>query len=113
MPKPPAHSASVEWVRLQLVTAATSEPSDHVLLAEVLALRAIVLTLQFALATGETLTPDDDATTDRSRGCRQTPQGTATGLRVRWGVRHERDLGTGGRLRARGRTPSRSGPLRR
>ena len=47
-----------QWVRLQLLTAAMSEPSDHVLLAEVLALRAIVLTLQFALATGEPLTPE-------------------------------------------------------
>jgi hypothetical protein len=46
-----------EWLR-QLVTAAASEPSPTVLLAEVLALRTIVLTVQFALGAGETLTPD-------------------------------------------------------
>jgi hypothetical protein len=47
-----------EWARLRLLAAATSEPADHVLLAEVLALRAILLTLHFALATGEILTPE-------------------------------------------------------
>jgi hypothetical protein len=47
-----------QWVRLQLLTAAMSEPTDHLQLAEELALRAIVLTLQFALATGEPLTPE-------------------------------------------------------
>jgi len=46
-----------EWLR-QVVTAATSEPSPTLLLAEVLALRTIVLTVQFALGAGETLTPD-------------------------------------------------------
>jgi hypothetical protein len=46
-----------EWLR-HVVTAATSEPSPTVLLAEVLALRTIVLTVQFALGAGETLTPD-------------------------------------------------------
>ena len=46
-----------EWLR-QVVTAAASEPSPTVLLAEVLALRTIVLTVQFALGAGETLTPD-------------------------------------------------------
>lgn len=47
-----------EWARPRLLTAATSEPADHVLLAELLALRAILLTLHFALAAGETLTPE-------------------------------------------------------
>ena len=46
-----------EWLR-QVVTAAASEPSPTLLLAEVLALRTIVLTVQFALGAGETLTPD-------------------------------------------------------
>jgi hypothetical protein len=46
-----------EWLR-QVVIAATSEPSPTLLLAEVLALRTIVVTVQFALSTGEPLTPD-------------------------------------------------------
>ena len=46
-----------EWLR-QVVTAAALEPSPTLLLAEVLALRTIVLTVQFALGAGETLTPD-------------------------------------------------------
>jgi hypothetical protein len=46
-----------EWLR-QVVIAATSEPSPTLLLAEVLALRTIVVTVQFALGAGETLTPD-------------------------------------------------------
>jgi hypothetical protein len=46
-----------EWLR-QVVIAATSEPSPTLLLAEVLALRTIVVTVQFALGAGEPLTPD-------------------------------------------------------
>jgi hypothetical protein len=46
-----------EWLR-QVVIAAASEPSPTMLLAEVLALRTIVVTVQFALGAGETLTPD-------------------------------------------------------
>ena len=46
-----------EWLR-QVVTAAASEPSPTLLLAEVLALRTIVVTVQFALSAGEPLTPD-------------------------------------------------------
>jgi hypothetical protein len=46
-----------EWLR-HVVTAATSEPSPTLLLGEVLALRTIVVTVQFALCAGETLTPD-------------------------------------------------------
>ena len=46
-----------EWLR-QVITVTLSEPSPTLLLAEVLALRTIVLTVQFALSAGETLTPD-------------------------------------------------------
>lgn len=46
------HSLS-EWLREVLLGMAAPNPSDHVLLAEVLALRTIVLNLQFAVASGE------------------------------------------------------------
>src|SRR6266853_1412891 len=47
-----------EWVREVLLARVTPRPADEVLLAEVLALRTIVLNLHFALATGETPTAD-------------------------------------------------------
>jgi hypothetical protein len=47
-----------EWVREVLLAMVTSRPADEVLLAEVLALRTIVLNLHFALASGETPTAD-------------------------------------------------------
>jgi len=47
-----------EWAREVLLAAATRRPIEELLLAEVLALRTIVLTVQFALGAGETLTPD-------------------------------------------------------
>jgi hypothetical protein len=48
------------WAQDVLVAAADStRPSlEHILLAELLALRTIVLNLHFALASGEALTPD-------------------------------------------------------
>jgi len=47
-----------EWVRGALLAAATSEPADCIIVAELLALRAILLTLHFAVAAGETLTTE-------------------------------------------------------
>ena len=47
-----------EWVREVLLALVTPRPADEVLLAEVLALRTIVLNLHFALASGETPTAD-------------------------------------------------------
>ena len=47
-----------EWVRDVLLGMVAPQPADHVLLAEVLALRTIVLNLQFAVANGEPLTTD-------------------------------------------------------
>jgi hypothetical protein len=47
-----------EWVRDVLLGMVAPQPADHVLLAEVLALRTIVLNLQFAVTTGEPLTTD-------------------------------------------------------
>lgn len=56
-----AHGQTVgSWAREVLVAAADpASPSlEHVLLAELVALRTIVLNLHFALASGEALTPD-------------------------------------------------------
>jgi len=47
-----------EWVRDVLLATVTPRPADHALLAEVLALRTIVLNLLFALASGDTPTTD-------------------------------------------------------
>jgi hypothetical protein len=47
-----------EWVRDVLLRVAVPKPADHVLLAEILALRTIVLNLQFTVASGEPLTTD-------------------------------------------------------
>ena len=47
-----------EWVRDVLLAVAAPRPADHVLLAELLALRTIVLNLMFAVAGGETPTTD-------------------------------------------------------
>jgi len=47
-----------EWVRGVLLASATPRPADHVLLAEVIALRTIVLNLHFALASGDAPTVD-------------------------------------------------------
>lgn len=44
------------WVRHAVLTAAASESADRVILAELLALRAILLTLHFTVAAGEGLT---------------------------------------------------------
>jgi hypothetical protein len=46
------------WARAVLLEAAAAPRADQVLLAEVLALRAIVLHLQVAVHTGETLTTE-------------------------------------------------------
>ena len=46
------------WTRDVLLTTARSDSPDQVLLAELLAMRAILLTLHFAVAAGETLTAD-------------------------------------------------------
>ena len=46
------------WTRAVLLEAAAAPRADHVLLAEVLALRAIVLFIQVAVHTGETLTTE-------------------------------------------------------
>jgi hypothetical protein len=46
------------WARAVLLEAAAAPRADQVVLAEVLALRAIVLHLQVAVHTGETLTPE-------------------------------------------------------
>jgi L-amino acid N-acyltransferase YncA len=47
-----------EWAREVLLAAATRRPIEELLLGEVAAPRTIVLTVQFALGAGETLTPD-------------------------------------------------------
>ena len=47
-----------EWVRDVLLGMVAPHPAHHVLLAEVLALRTIVLNLQFAVANGEPPTTD-------------------------------------------------------
>lgn len=47
-----------EWVRDVLLGMVAPQPADHALLAELLALRTIVLNMQFAVATGEPLTTD-------------------------------------------------------
>ena len=46
------------WVRHAVLAAAVAEPADRVILAELLALRAILLTWHFTVAVGEPLTPD-------------------------------------------------------
>jgi hypothetical protein len=46
------------WVRDVLLGMVAPQPAAHVLLAEVLALRTIVLNLQFAVASGEPMTSD-------------------------------------------------------
>ena len=51
------HSLS-EWLREVLLGMTAPKPSDHVVVAEVLALRTIVLNLQFAVASGEPPTAD-------------------------------------------------------
>ncbi len=51
------HSLS-EWLRDVLLGMVAPQPADHVILAEVLALRTIVLNLQFAAASGEPPTND-------------------------------------------------------
>jgi hypothetical protein len=51
------HSLS-EWLRDVLLGMVAPQPADHVLLAEVLALRTIVLNLQFAVASGDPPTTD-------------------------------------------------------
>ena len=47
-----------EWVRHTVLAAAVAEPADGIILAELLALRAIVLTLQFSAAAGEPITAE-------------------------------------------------------
>ena len=47
-----------EWLRDVLLGIAAPKPADHVLLAEILALRTILLNLQFAVASGEPPTLD-------------------------------------------------------
>ena len=47
------------WARDALLAAANTAPAVLVLTAEVMALRTIVLTVQYTLAHGETLTPEE------------------------------------------------------
>jgi hypothetical protein len=47
-----------EWVRQVVLAAAAPGPADQVILAELLALRTILLNVHFVVATGETLTAD-------------------------------------------------------
>ena len=47
-----------EWLRELLLALVTPHPADEILLAEVLALRTIVLNLQFAVAAGDTPTAE-------------------------------------------------------
>jgi hypothetical protein len=52
------HTVSA-WVHDLVLATATPRPADHVLLAELLALRTILLNLQFAVASGDPPTTDD------------------------------------------------------
>ena len=45
-----------DWVRDTLLAVASQESAEHTILAEVLALRKILLNLQFAVASGEAIT---------------------------------------------------------
>jgi hypothetical protein len=47
------------WARTALLTAAAATPADQVIVAELLALRTILLNLHVAMASGETPTMDD------------------------------------------------------
>jgi hypothetical protein len=47
-----------EWVRAVLLKAATPNPADAIFLAEVLALRAILLNLHFAVCSNEPVTAE-------------------------------------------------------
>ena len=47
-----------EWVRDVLLATLAPRPTEHVILAELLALRTMVLNLHFALATGDVPTED-------------------------------------------------------
>ena len=47
-----------DWVRDTLLTVASHESAEHTMLAELLALRKILLNLHFAVATGEPITRD-------------------------------------------------------
>jgi hypothetical protein len=47
-----------EWVRAVLLKAATPNPAETILLAELLALRAILLNLHFTICNGEPVTAD-------------------------------------------------------
>jgi hypothetical protein len=47
-----------EWTRAILLRAVQPDPLQHALLAEILALRTILLNLHFAVANGQSLTPD-------------------------------------------------------
>jgi hypothetical protein len=54
-----AHGQTVSaWVHEVVLATTTPRPVDHILLAEVLALRTIVLNLLFAVVSGETPTAD-------------------------------------------------------
>jgi hypothetical protein len=47
-----------EWVREVLLATLAPRPTEHVILAELLALRTMMLNLHFALATGDVPTED-------------------------------------------------------
>ena len=47
-----------EWVRAVLLKAATPNPAEPILLAELLALRTILLNLHFAICSGEPVTAE-------------------------------------------------------
>jgi hypothetical protein len=47
------------WARAVLLTAAAAPPAEQVIVAELLALRTILVNLHFAVAIGDALTTDD------------------------------------------------------
>ena len=65
------------WVHELVLAAATSRPLEEIVVAELLALRTILLNLHAALATGEAPTPDavqrliDRADRDKTRKARE------------------------------------------
>jgi hypothetical protein len=62
-----------DWIRDTLLAGASQESAEHTLLAELLALRKILLNLHFAMATGEPITRElmarliDEAEADKGQ----------------------------------------------
>jgi len=48
-----------EWARERLLGGGRPDPADHAVLAELVALRAILLNLHFAIANGHSMTVDE------------------------------------------------------